>query len=138
MDLDVIYGNFSRFAYLFQGQHAVVTSDFQGASGVAMFFKNEPFWRTLFLTGNPLYTLLLKNLTDYQLDEFSRKNLYVDTTIDRLIARAFVGRNRGENSNVGVHWKDKLWVEQDGSEAWAGPVLWLGGKLAIVRGSKGE
>lgn len=41
VDMDLVWGNFSRFSHLFQGDYAVITSDFQGASGVGMFFVNE-------------------------------------------------------------------------------------------------
>ena len=87
VDTDVVWGNFSRFSHLFQQQHAVVTSDYQGATGVAMFFVNKPWTRELFRTGDPLYTKLLTHLQDYQLDEFSRKGLFANVTIDQLMSK---------------------------------------------------
>lgn len=130
-DIDLVWGNFSRFAHLFQGDYAVITSDFQGASGVAMFFKNEE-WTPRIFQHDPLYTLLLKNLTDYQLDEFSRKGLYSSTTMDQILSRLLP--QKGVKSSRGIHWKDKLWIEQEGAFDWAGPVRWFKGSLKIVHG----
>lgn len=87
VDTDLVWGNFSRFSHLFQRQHAVVTSDYQGASGVAMFFLNAPWTRELFRAGDPLYTQLLGHAQDYQLDEFSRKGLFANVTIDQLMSK---------------------------------------------------
>ena len=38
-DIDLIWGNFSRFSHLFLQEYAVITSDYAGASGIAMFFR---------------------------------------------------------------------------------------------------
>ena len=143
-DIDLIWGNFSRFSHMFLQEYAVVTSDYAGASGIAMFFRyhsyylsiiliyyhylliirnnhNDSWLRTLFQT-DPLYTLLLQNYTDYQMDEFSRKGLYTKTNIDDFVKNVLP--NRGERMNRGIHWKDKLWVEQEQSYFHTGPVLW--------------
>jgi hypothetical protein len=107
VDIDLIFGNFSRFANIFQGQYAVITSDYQGASGVAMFFKNEN-WTTTMFRNDPLFTLLLKNHTDYQLDEFSRKGLFAESTMDNIIKRTLQARGLEEKSSRGIHWKVRV------------------------------
>jgi len=66
VDTDLVWGNFSRFAPLFRAGHAVVSSDYQGASGVAMFFRNDEWSRRLFQRGDPLYTQLLAVWEDFQ------------------------------------------------------------------------
>ena len=88
--------------------------------------------RSLFQT-DPLYTLLLQNQTDYQMDEFSRKGLYPKINIDDFVKNVLP--NRGERMNRGIHWKDKLWVEHEQSYYHTGPVLWHQGKLTVVHGS---
>ena len=85
--------------------------------------------RSLFQT-DPLYTLLLQNQTDYQMDEFSRKGLYPKTNIDDFVKNVLP--NRGERMNKGIHWKDKLWVEHEQSYYHTGPVLWHQGSLLLI------
>ena len=79
---------------------------------------------------DPLYTLLLQNQTDYQMDEFSRKGLYPKTNIDDFVKNVLP--NRGERMNRGIHWKDKLWVEHEQSYYHTGPVLWHQGSLLLI------
>lgn len=134
VDTDLIWGNFTRYAHLFTAGHTVVTSDYQGASGVAMFFKNTPSTREWFRQGDPLYTQLLAVHEDYQLDEFSRKGVHSNITMDNLIGKA-MERNGSLTMNRGRHWKDKLWLEADGAMTWAGPVRWHQGSLRIVHAS---
>lgn len=83
-------------------------------------------------------------LTPHQLDEFSRKGIHSNVTMDQIIQKA---TDNGNNNNKqpqsqsqltvsrGLHWKDKLWLEADGSHTWAGPVRWFQGSLQIVHAS---
>lgn len=135
VDTDLVWGNFTRFAHIFHKGHAVVTSDYQGASGVAMFFACNEWGRTLFQKGDPLYTQLLSHHQDYQLDEFSRKGLFANTTIDQIMSRE-IDKSAGKLTvHRGLHWKDKLWLEAEGAHGWAGPARWFRGSLQIVRAS---
>lgn len=100
-----------------------------------MFFRNNhnDTWLRVLFQSDPLYTLLLQNHTDYQMDEFSRKGLYMQTNIDNFVKNVIP--RRGERMNNGIHWKDKLWVEQEQSYFHTGPVLWHDGRLTILHGS---
>jgi len=165
VDTDLVWGNFSRFSSLFRAGHSVVTSDYQGASGVAMFFSNDDWGRSIFRRGDPLYSQLLALHEDFQLDEFSRKGKHSNVTIDQLLSKelehsssnsmtstrsshhsnqAAVNADgapsapsapRARTAHRGLHWKDKLWLESHCAHTWAGPVRWFQGSLQIVHAS---
>jgi hypothetical protein len=69
----------------------------------------------------------------FQLDEFSRLGLYTDNTMDHLIRNAL--KEKGlKSSGKGRHWKEKLWLDQDGSATYAGPTRWFRGSVRTLRG----
>jgi hypothetical protein len=147
VDTDLVWGNFSRFSSLFRAGHSVVTSDYQGASGVAMFFSNDDWGRSIFRRGDPLYSQLLALDEDFQLDEFSRKGKYSNVTIDQLLSKELERGSMSSGNSIsthsprartahrGLHWKDKLWLESHCAHTWAGPVRWFQGSLQIVHAS---
>jgi len=133
VDNDVVWGNFTRFSHLFQGEYSVVTSEFnRGISGVCTFFKNRDWTRSMFMQDDK-YVNLLTHMKNYLLDEFLSDGPYSSSTMDRIIPRVFEKRNQGDKINLARHWKDKLWVEHHGANDWAGPVVWRDGNIRVVK-----
>jgi hypothetical protein len=80
---------------------------------------------------DPQYVPLLAEMEDYQvklqldviinrivkimrqLDEFSRKGVHSSVTMDQQISRILP--MYGAASSRGRHWKEKLWLEQEGT-----------------------
>lgn len=133
VDSDVVWGNFSRFSHLFQGEYSVVTSEYnRGISGVCTFFKNKDWTRSMFMKDDK-FVNLLTHTKNYLLDEFLSDGPYSSSTMDKIIPRVFAQRNQGDQMNLARHWKDKLWIEAHGANEWAGPVIWSGGKISVIK-----
>eukprot|EP01035_Chromulina_nebulosa_P020356 gene20356-26421_t len=137
--MDVVWGNFSRFAYLFQGDYPIVISGWWRSTGAAAFLRNTPELKTLFLR-DPLYIELLKNITYHNLDE---GGMQVDpqNVVDggSHSFNDIMEKYATENTfgfNKGKIWKDHLFYDAEDSVNWSGSVLWHKGSLKVIHSSE--
>jgi len=148
-DMDVLWGNFTRFSHLFQGEYPVVMSGWWHSTGALALFQNEEWSWNLFRT-SPKYIELLKSKLYYNLDEAgsqtNRENLKDSCTetngggfncphaMNTLIHQ-HINRNK-KQLNVGKMEWDHVFLDPQDVDDWAGPVLWQNGALTVLKGSE--
>ena len=138
-DIDVVWGNVSRFSHLFQGQHPVIISGWFHSTGALALFKNDDTYRNMFRLGDPVFSQLLRNKTYHNLDEHGiqveDKNVFKngEYSVSHMVGE--VKRYEEWNWNTGRAWQDHCFMDAGDSNEWAGPVVWQNGALSVVRGS---
>lgn len=133
-DMDIIWGNFSRFAYFFQGQYDVVSTNSVRLMGMATFYRNEPWTRGIFMSDK----IFLKNLADFEnhycSDEFGQcKVPMFHHSMDHIVRTELLRRNGSWNMPM-RQMKDRVYVETMYSMEYYGPVVWFQGVLNILNG----
>jgi hypothetical protein len=137
-DLDVIWGNFSRYSSWFQGRYFVVISGWWGTTGAAAFYMNGNWSRQLFMQ-DPMYVLLLKNQTYHNLDEGGMQTK-PENVFDRgvhsisSIQKTYRIAHNLE-FNRGLDWRDHCFYDPGDTASWAGPIVWFRGSLKVIHGS---
>jgi hypothetical protein len=150
VDMDVVWGNWTRFAHLFQGQ-PIVRSGFWHSNGLFTFFLNEDWSKSLFLSSE-LYVPLLANITYFNLDEHGmfvapgikpieggshsitslqsawsiKNNMHVIQGFDQLMNRSDTWTSGGYFPN------DNLYHDYVSVKDWAGVLMWRRGRLKEV------
>ena len=155
-DMDVIWGNVSRFAHWFQGDFPAVKTN-PTVHGPAQFFANEDRFIRLYLNekyvNTTLYLSLLTHETNYNLDEVGmwtgdRTNYRL--AIHWVMAKYFRRhklRWNGEGAGLEeIEWarhnrcpRGFVFMDEDSAlhKDWSvGPVLWSRGSLRLVCGSE--
>jgi hypothetical protein len=136
-DMDVIWGNISRFSHWFQGQYPFVHTYWNKPHGSAQFYVNEDWTCELFLI-DPVYRRLLENKTYFNLDEIGtqiRQENVVNSgyhAIGYAHVAAAKKRKFNMNCNRGTHQYDNAYLEQEDSVRWAGPIRWFQGVSVIM------
>lgn len=156
-DLDLIWGNISHFAQQFQGQYACVSTNSVRLMGMATFYVNEEWTKKyvavlLFFTG--LLNIIvshfyfrrivltdktyLRNLNDFEhhycSDEFGQCLMPAfDHSMHRMVQMELNKRERVWNM-PSYQLKNKMYVEEESSIEYYGPVLWFQGSLKILNG----
>ncbi|CAE7769855.1 unnamed protein product, partial [Symbiodinium microadriaticum] len=138
-DIDLIWGNFSRFVHLFQGQYYFVRPHWHDVVGMAQFFRLDNFSVRIFLS-DPLYLELLRNQTYHNLDETGgytppTQRRYMDVSINQkvqLLAHSSQAShfrvNRGLHPSDNIHLEMKIvYPDQDIPVA-----SWVHGSLRVV------
>lgn len=141
VDMDVIWGNITRFAKWFQGgpkDTKFVISGWWKSTGAASFFINEEWTRQFFMQ-DPYYILLLHNVSYHNLDEGGEQTAdeYIFEGGAHAIAQKIDTWAYTHNIplNKGVNWKDHCFYDEGDCVDWAGPVRWFRGSLQVVHGS---
>eukprot|EP01041_Mallomonas_annulata_P012361 gene12361-26006_t len=133
VDIDLVWGNISRFSHLFHENDVVRAAP--GATGVGMFYRNEAWSRELFLN-DPRFVVLLKNITYYNMDEFGKATnegyLEASHSISDIQDRELPRLHKKINEAT---WRDKLMMEYVDTLEWAGPALWQHGSIKVIKGS---
>ena len=139
-DLDVIWGNWSRFAHWFQEDKAYpfIISGYFGTTGAMAMYLNEAWTQELFLR-DPVYKSALKDFIYHNLDEGGTQ---VDQTAvldegDHSISKLQKEHERihGTHFHYGARYEDRILVDGSDSEKWAGPISWVRGSLKILQSS---
>jgi hypothetical protein len=142
-DLDVVWGNISRFSYLFQNGRPFVISGWWHTTGALNMFINQDWTRGLFLS-DPKYVPLLTNITYRNLDEnggFINPQNVVD---DGQHAMMYLESNckqckeyqaKGNHFNRGRNPDDTLFIGP-GEYDWGGHSIWQHGSLTMPAGNK--
>jgi hypothetical protein len=136
-DMDLIWGNISRFSHWFQGSYPLVHTYWNKPHGSAQFHVNEPWTRELFLI-DPMYVQLLRNKTYHNLDEIGTQTKAENIVNSgfHAIGYAHVKASRRRKfdlrGNRGKHEYDNAYIEQEDSVRWAGHVRWFRGVRADV------
>lgn len=114
VDMDMIWGNVSRFAHLFQGNYPFVFTDWFHSNGAAAFLVNEPWTWSLFAT-DPMFILLLKNFTYHNLDENGQFHDVVDGGDHSItsIMKRYIDQHPGRQMNIGKNSHDMMWIDQN-------------------------
>jgi hypothetical protein len=133
-DMDVIWGNFSRFAYFFQGQYDVVSTNSVRLMGMATFYRNQPWTHAIFISDS----VFVKNLADFEhhycSDEFGQcKYPMFHHSMDHIVRQELRRRNGTWNMPM-RQMKDRMYVETMLSTEYYGPVLWFEGVLNVLNG----
>jgi len=137
-DMDVVWGNFSRFAHWFQGDYPFVISGWFGTTGAAAFYVNNNMSRSIFMN-DELFVPLLRNKTYHNLDEggaqTDAENVFEGGKhAISWIQKTYVTKN-DLKFNYGQIWQDHCFYDQGDSLDWAGPVSWVRGVLKVQKGS---
>jgi hypothetical protein len=138
-DMDIIWGNITRYAHLFQGNYEFIITGYFGTNGAAAWYVNEAWTRELFLS-DPLYVVLLKNSSYHNLDEggnqVNKKNVFDGGrhSISQL-QKNFLDAHKAR-MNRNKHWMDFPWLDQEACRVYAGPVSWMQGSLKTMHGSQ--
>jgi hypothetical protein len=137
-DLDVIWGNFSRYSYWFQDLKIVI-SGWCGTTGAAAFLKNTEELRTVFKT-KKMFVKLLADQAYHNLDEggtqTDAKNVVMKGIYSfSIILRDWRMRNSYRANNNGAIPREHCFIDEGDSIKWAGPVVWNRGDLKIIHGS---
>jgi hypothetical protein len=142
-DLDLVWGSFSRFAHLFQGDYYFIKPHWHDVVGMAQFFRNEEFSVSLFKT-DPFYVTLLANKTYHNLDETGgytppAQQQYKASSMNAIVHRLSKQRdpktgqlmyrlNRGQHPKDNIHIEMKIiYLNQD-----VPVVSWVAGHLRVV------
>merc|ERR550537_1334752 len=131
-DLDVVWGNTTRFAHLFQGQYPIVQAGWFTTAGALLIMENKDWSKKLFMS-DPLYVPLLKDQTYHNLDEGGNQIPQADQidngdhAMTTLIQKKLQGEHWGVN--MGKHPNDRLFADYHDVKEWGGPVLWQDGSL---------
>ena len=142
-DIDLIWGNFTRFAHLFQGKYYFVKPHWFDVVGMAQFFKLDDFSVHLFKS-DPFYIQLLANRTYHNLDETGRytppdqvryKSFSINDMVHRIAkesqrdplqpTRIF---NQGDHANDNLHIEMKIIYHNQDIPV----VSWVRGDLRVV------
>lgn len=137
-DLDVVWGNFSRYAHWFQGDYPFVVSGWFGTTGAAAFYINEPYTINLFMS-DPKFVPLLADKSYHNLDEGGTQTNEKDVVDQGSHAISWMQKKYQADhqlkQNYGKVWQDHCFLDQGDSQDWAGPVAWVKGNLRVVKGS---
>jgi hypothetical protein len=142
-DLDVVWGNITRFSHLFQGGRPFVISGWWHTTGALNMFINEEWTRGLFLTDDK-YVPLLTNVTYRNLDEtggFVNPEDRVDDgahsmfQIEQNCEKCLEFKNKGNHFNHGKNPDDTLFIGI-GEYDWGGHTVWQSGSLTMPAGNK--
>ena len=139
-DLDVIWGNWSRFAYWFQEDktYPFIISGYFGTTGAMAMYLNEGWTQELFLR-DPVYKAALKNFTYHNLDEGGTQvdpSAILDEGIHSISKlQKEHERANGTHFHYGARYEDRILVDGSDSASWAGPVSWIRGSLKIPQSS---
>mmetsp|Transcript_26359 Transcript_26359/g.39095 ORF Transcript_26359/g.39095 Transcript_26359/m.39095 type:complete len:388 (+) Transcript_26359:65-1228(+) len=137
-DLDLVWGSFQQFSYLFQGQFYIIRTNWWNVNGMAQFFKLDNFTTSIFLQ-DEMYVNLLKENVYRNLDEVGRwiptENVVDDGShsINSIVNRLRATDRFRFTVNVGKHEDDNLFMEQHPNPGGRNPaVSWVGGRLRVI------
>jgi hypothetical protein len=127
-DNDVIWGNFSRYSYWFQGHYKFIISGWFGTTGAAAFYPNEEMTRNLFLDDKK-YVPLLQNISYHNLDEGgtqTKKEWVIDRGQHSIseIQKRRLNKMGPQVMNRSGDWKDHCFLDAGDAGSWAGPIRW--------------
>lgn len=137
-DMDLIWGNISRFSHWFTGEYLTPFTGWHGPSGAAAFYINEP-WTYHIFNNSKKYIPLLKNLTYHNLDESGLStHVIVDEGYHCITDQIYLELDRRNSStrNWGKDPRDHAFIENMDSVEWAGMALWHRGSVKIIHSSK--
>eukprot|EP01036_Dinobryon_divergens_P043143 gene43143-57399_t len=131
VDIDLVWGNISRFSHLFHENDVVRAAP--GATGVGMFYRNEAWSRELFLS-DPRFKVLLANITHFAIDEQGKSNpngfLEHSHSISDIQDRELPRLHKKINPSDG---HNRLLMEYADSLDWGGNALWQDGSIKIIK-----
>jgi hypothetical protein len=134
-DLDLIWGKISDFSHLFHDQWPIINTGYTSPRGMCTFYKNLDWLNRVYLE-DPMFLVLLKNITTHDLDENGKSvpdHLVIDNGIHSMkyMQQSLLERH-GMRAYHGPSMNDRLFVEKIDSVRWAGPVRWFEGSLKTV------
>ena len=143
-DLDVVWGNISRWSYLFTQGRPFIISGWYHTTGALNMFINEDWTRNIF-RGDPKYVELLQNITYRNLDEngiFLNSDVVVDGGSHAMMSleqncpkcKEYINIHH-EIYNRGKNPQDTLFLGEGESSDWAGHHVWTRGTLSLPAGS---
>ena len=116
-DMDLIWGNFTRFAHLFQGRYDSITPHWHDVVGMAYFSKLDNTSMHLFFS-DPLYVSLLQNQTYHNLDETGLftppgQTQYRHTSMNHFVKRKIQSSQQEQpyRMNHGIRPDDNIYME---------------------------
>eukprot|EP01038_Epipyxis_sp_PR26KG_P009720 gene9720-13080_t len=139
-DMDVIWGNLTRFSHWFQGDYTFIISGWCGTTGAAAFYPNER-WTIELFKSDEKYIPLLKDLAYHNLDEGGTQTNEVDVvdggshSISLIQGRYMNLNNTKYRRNEGVHYREAKFIDENDSKEWAGITSWINGRITIIRGN---
>jgi hypothetical protein len=142
-DLDVVWGNITKFSYLFSGERPFVISGWWHTTGALNMFINEDWTQSLFMTSSK-YVGLLADPTYRNLDEnglFLKPEEVVDggkhsmMTIENNCPRCKEYQREGKLMLKGKSPDDTLFIGI-GEYEWGGHSVWSHGSLTMPAGNK--
>lgn len=134
-DLDLIWGRISDFSHLFHDQWPIINTGYTSPRGMCTFYKNLDWLNRVYLE-DPMFLVLLKNITTHDLDENGKSvpdHLVIDNGIHSMkyMQQSLLERH-GKKAYHGPSMNDRLFIEKIDSVRWAGPVRWFEGSLKTV------
>merc|ERR550537_225419 len=132
-DLDVVWGNTSRFAHLMQGQYPIIQVGWFTTGGALLIMENKEWSQKLFMD-SPLYVPSLRNQTYHNLDE-GGVQIAQEAQLGEHGEHSMVSLIDGKlkemkwDVNHGKHEHDKLFCDYGDTKDWLGPVVWQDGSL---------
>jgi hypothetical protein len=142
-DLDVVWGNITKFSYLFSGERPFVISGWWHTTGALNMFINEDWTQSLFMTSSK-YVGLLADPTYRNLDEnglFLKPEEVIDggkhsmMTIENNCPRCKEYQREGKLMLKGKSPDDTLFIGI-GEYEWGGHSVWSHGSLTMPAGNK--
>eukprot|EP01038_Epipyxis_sp_PR26KG_P012669 gene12669-16985_t len=140
-DMDIVWGNFDRFADLFQGDNTFVISGYNTTVGAASWFKNEDWTYSLFKT-NDQYVSFLSNSTYLHLDgngpQHNHNHVNTNTqlpTMSNIQQKLINSDSNKYKFNKNRHYLDTLYFDRFGPLSTSGPITWHNGKLKVIHAS---
>jgi hypothetical protein len=134
-DLDLIWGQISSFSQLFHNQWPIVNTGWLSPRGMCTFYRNLPWLNRIYLE-DPMYLVLLKNITTHDLDENGlsvKPHLVIDNGFHSL---KYMQKSLLNKMNMTAYYgpsiNDRLFIEKIDSINWSGPVRWFRGSLKTV------
>jgi hypothetical protein len=134
-DLDLIWGKISDFSHLFHEQWSIINTGYTSPRGMCAFYRNLDWLNRVYLE-DPMFLVLLKNITTHDLDENGKSvpdHLVIDNGIHSMkyMQHSLLERHKA-TAYHGPSMNDRLFIEKIDSVRWAGPVRWFEGSLKTV------